>query len=320
LSNQEVFPVATTAENVEYSFNFLAAKPKQGDYLLEFKVVPTNTRFSTIDSAVRKVKVIGSVALENFALSISDSFEDTDLIETQKFTADFGKTLDAIPRAYAGQFLRFSFRVKNTVSGRNVRVHQAFLKFTQEETRHEAIFVAAPTDRDYKLQINLTSASKDYFDSQSGKYKIELLIGDSHIVNPIDWHVANCLLHLGGDSQKLQSHILPEIIHQFRKPEIRPDRSISNMFTVITLSPFLVLFVGLVRVGANVKLFPFSGMDFLYAVAFQGCVGTMLALIVVFWLRLTLMQTLTYLAVLTLPTIFFGQKALSYLAARSNRQ
>jgi hypothetical protein len=58
LSNQNLVPAdEKDARNTLYSLNFLASKPDKGYYALEFRVVPEDSAFSTIDSAVRIIKV-----------------------------------------------------------------------------------------------------------------------------------------------------------------------------------------------------------------------------------------------------------------------
>jgi len=88
---------------------------------------------------------------------------------------------------------------------------------------------------------------------------------------------------------------------------------VSSSFTIAVLSPIFILLIGLIAVGANVRRL-FSGVHFFWGVGFLVCIAANASLIFIFWLRLTMIHTLGYLAVLSLPTVFFGQKALSSLA------
>jgi len=108
----------------------------------------------------------------------------------------------------------------------------------------------------------------------------------------------------------------PVIEHNFRKAEKRPPQTISFAFTIAVLSPCFFLFVGLIRVGANIRNFPF-GAGFIWAVGFQACLGAILALFAFYWLALNMVQTLFYLGVLSVPTVFFAQKTLNNLAAQN---
>jgi hypothetical protein len=45
-------------------------------------------------------------------------------------------------------------------------------------------------------------------------------------------------------------------------------------------------------VGANFSNFPLSGMGFLSAVGFLGCISAVIGLYVLYWLQLTMVETL----------------------------
>jgi len=107
---------------------------------------------------------------------------------------------------------------------------------------------------------------------------------------------------------------LPDIKHQFRKPDARPPKTISMAFTVATIAvPLLVLFVGLIRVGANLRNFP-TGGNFIYAIGFEACLAAILALFGLYWFYLNMLQTLGYLAILSIPMLFFAHRNLNGLS------
>ena len=56
--------------------------------------------------------------------------------------------------------------------------------------------------------------------------------------------------------------------------------------------------------GANFGNFP-TGSNFIFAIGFQVCLGSILGLFVFYWLKLNMMQTLGYLAILAIPSLFF---------------
>jgi len=238
--------------------------------------------------------------------------------------ADQTKKIDDTIRIEHFQFASVQFRVRST-GGTNkpVLVQQAFVKFTNVKTGLEATFVAQPNDNKvYSVVINIEEEAKDQFKFQSGEYKLEVVVGDSFIQNPVHWIVAKSvnLTFLAPEaSSRFGSGPLPEIHHVFRVPEKRPPVFISTAFTFLVLSPLLFLFLGFILLGANISNFPFSGTEFLSAVGFVGSIGAILSLLALYWLRLNLVQTLGYLALLSLPTIFFGQRALSHIARRKEK-
>jgi oligosaccharyltransferase complex subunit delta (ribophorin II) len=83
---------------------------------------------------------------------------------------------------------------------------------------------------------------------------------------------------------------LPEIKHAFRRPERRAPAPISLVFTALALLPLVALVPALAAAGANLKGFPSS--DPTWAAAFLASLAGVLALLVVFWLRLTLATVL----------------------------
>ncbi|KAK4515663.1 Vacuolar protein sorting-associated protein 26 [Mucor velutinosus] len=113
----------------------------------------------------------------------------------------------------------------------------------------------------------------------------------------------------------------PEIHHVFRAAEKMPPASFSKLFTLITLSPWLVLLGGWLQLGitpAKVISELVSGPT-VRAVSIAAFVTSLLAveyLFYLYWTQLNLFQTLTYLSGLTVITFFAGQRALSSIQSR----
>jgi hypothetical protein len=55
-------------------------------------------------------------------------------------------------------------------------------------------------------------------------------------------------------------------------------------------------------------------MMFLPTLAFHGFFFALVSVLVLFWFGLPFLESLKYLAILSIPTVFFGQKVLLYLA------
>lgn len=104
----------------------------------------------------------------------------------------------------------------------------------------------------------------------------------------------------------------PEIIHQFREPEKRPSRFVSDIFTALCAAPLLVLFILWSRIGVNVSNFSFS----LSAIGFHLSFGAILGLFALFWLQLNMFETLRLLIPLSIVTFLLGNRFLRSLAAQ----
>jgi len=323
ISNQDL---TLEADKKTYSINFLAAKPDQGFYALEFRVVPAQEKYTAVDSATRTVKVVGSISITDLEVAVADSKEAlSKASEGSRYrAADETKKIDDIIRIDHLQFVNVQFRVRSSGgSNKPIVVQQAFVKFTNVKTGHEATFVATHNENKlYSVLINVEEVTKSHFKSQSGDYQFEIVVGDSFIQNPVHWVVSKNvkITFLSTPAPAFRgTGPLPEIHHEFRKPEPRPPLAISTAFTFFVLSPLAFLFIGFIVLGANLSHFPFSGTDFLYALGFIGSIGSILSLLALYWLRLNLVQTLGYLSLLALPTVFFGQRALSQIARRKEK-
>ena len=107
------------------------------------------------------------------------------------FRLTYPSKLDKVIEADQHQKVLLKFVVRDTVSGKLTKVHQAFVKVTHLSSRREIIFVAeADSNNVYKFDLDVTTNSKD-FGHINGKYKVEVIIGDAAIVNPTLWHLAD---------------------------------------------------------------------------------------------------------------------------------
>ena len=67
--------------------------------------------------------------------------------------------------------------------------HQAFVKLTNLETSAEIVFVSEADSADkYKFEMDVGANAKQ-FAHRSGKYSVELIVGDAVIQNPFSWNM-----------------------------------------------------------------------------------------------------------------------------------
>lgn len=104
----------------------------------------------------------------------------------------------------------------------------------------------------------------------------------------------------------------PEIIHQFREPEKRPPRFVSDVFTALCAVPLLVLFVLWLKLGINLSNFSFS----LSGIGFFSSFGGILGLFGLFWYKLNMFDTLRLLIPLAIATFIFGNRFLRSIARK----
>lgn len=142
--------------------------------------------------------------------------------------------------------LLFKFQLQDKVAKTPIEAHQVFVRFYNEKTAQEVIFIAEKdSSNTYKLDLNLEVRSKD-FGGISGAYQVNLYVGDAMIMNSINWKLGSVILQLDSSSGAEKSDAFgpkKEIHHIFREPDARPHAMISTLFTGLVMAPAAALFV-----------------------------------------------------------------------------
>jgi len=312
LSNQQIFTSEKDASS--FRLNFLAAKPEPGVYTLIFNVRPKDKKFITLEAEAVSLKVLGTVSVSDAQIVVSDTADPADLVDARKYGLEFPKTSETI-EVDGSQHIHLKFKLRSQNS-KPLEAHQVFVRLIHVQSGAESTVAAqSSSSKLYSAHLSLEKLATQ-LGRQSGAYEIHLIVGDSYLQTPLSWKISTLSLKYKGEAIKKSDPFAkkPEIVHQFRVPEARPPKTISFAFTLATIAPFLILFLGFPLQGANLKRFPFTGTGFLYNVGFLVCLGATLALYAFYWLSLNMVQTLTYLFGLSIPTLFFANRALNELA------
>lgn len=221
----------------------------------------------------------------------------------------------------AKQTLRVTFAVRDKAQPkRAVGVAQAMVRLAHAETGRDFVFVAKSVDAaagSYAAELYLDAKSVEALGRQSGVWRLELLLGDSFVEQAVQWHVADATLSFKGaplPTPFAAHQSLPTIAHKFREPSRRPPRIVSLVFAALVLAPLVaLLLVALPRLGVNLGAAP---SNLVAAVAFHALLGAVLVLYSLYFFKLNMLQTLTYLAALGLPLLLVGRSLLSSVQAR----
>ncbi|XP_046384499.1 dolichyl-diphosphooligosaccharide--protein glycosyltransferase subunit 2 isoform X2 [Ischnura elegans] len=317
MSGKPLSPVAS--DKTLYELNLLkeGSGVERGFYELVVSVGGTvDPRLVGLSGAHLPLKVLGPVSLEAAEIGTADADQTTapKLIKCQH-----PNKLATIVEADRHQKLMLRFTLKDIHSNKISLAHQAFVRLTNLKTSQEIVFVAEPDQsKVYRFDMDVSGRAGD-FNHLSGKYSLDLVVGDATISNAISWPVADVLLKFS-DSQAAEqpkeaspSPYLPkpEIQHLFREPEKRPPVMVSNLFTGLVCLPLLILFGLWLKLGINISAFPLS----LSAIGFHLGLGGIFALFGVFWLQLNMFQTLKYLLAVGVVTFLCGNKMLSKIAS-----
>nr|XP_018909835.1 PREDICTED: dolichyl-diphosphooligosaccharide--protein glycosyltransferase subunit 2 [Bemisia tabaci] len=310
----------TPANSKIYGVNILDAKLDAGLYRVSISAVPNKADPRLIGNVGTTViiKVTCPVSVQNVQIGIVDS-DQTSAPKLNDLV--FPTRLGSVLSADVSQRLILKFGLKNKASGKALSVHQAFVKFTNLASQQEITFLAeSSSDNNYKFDIDFNSKSS-LFEHKSGDYMISLIVGDAILSDSFLWDMAKVQLKFPSDAPdaaKSSTDIYkpkPEIQHLFREPEPRPRAAVSTFFTGLVILPLLILLGLWVKLGVNIKNFPFS----LSAVLFHLGLGAIFGLFTLFWLKLNMFETLKYLIGLAIVTFLCGNKMLSHVAANRKR-
>mmetsp|Transcript_35502 Transcript_35502/g.57446 ORF Transcript_35502/g.57446 Transcript_35502/m.57446 type:complete len:686 (-) Transcript_35502:187-2244(-) len=314
---------AVEGKNTQYSFDFLEAKPEQGSYALDFKVVPQGGRsVAPIKSVTKSFKITSSAGLANAELSLESKVDDA----VKKFSPTFPSTE---PITADDSFrLKLSFSVKSA-SGKSFTPHQAFVSLTTPISKKQIVLLPKLDDSVYKITLDIGELNTKQFKGESGDYKLDIIAGDSVFEGAIVWSIAKLSLTLKEvksekefdlrdvSRDQLLTEPQKEMIHSFRAPDRRPPAIVSYVFTALVVLPFLILLVVWGGLGVNISNFPFSGKEFLSAVGLQGTIIAVIVVCIAFWVSLPFSKVLWLLSGLSVVGVFFGHKALADVANKS---
>ncbi|XP_055628347.1 dolichyl-diphosphooligosaccharide--protein glycosyltransferase subunit 2 [Toxorhynchites rutilus septentrionalis] len=298
--------VQSNTDATVYTYNLKSLNPSRG----QFKV---NIDAGTYKQSL-KINVLGKVKVNSLEIGVGDSDSSS---AVKKHTVSFANKLDTELTADAQQKIVLKVQLVDEITNKPINVHQAFVLLRNKDTKQEIIFVTeADYSKNYKFEMDVGARSSD-FGHKSGVYSVELIVGDALISNSFKWLVADVNVKFSGDSLKASDNHarqpLPEIVHQFRVPEKRPARLVSDLFTGLCIAPLALLFILWAKLRANVSNFPLS----LSAIGFHLGFGAILVLFGIFWLQLNMFDTIRYVIPLGLVTFLCGNRLLRTIAARS---
>uniref|UniRef100_A0A182NHK5 Dolichyl-diphosphooligosaccharide--protein glycosyltransferase subunit 2 n=1 Tax=Anopheles dirus TaxID=7168 RepID=A0A182NHK5_9DIPT len=298
-----------------YSYNLKSAAPSRGQYRVDVEAAPSYRQ-------QLQVSVLGKVRVNSLEVGVGDT--DSAASSVKRHTVAHPSKLATLLNADSQQKVLLKTVLVDDASGKPITVHQAFVMLRNQETHQEIIFVAeTDSSKAYKFEMDVGARAAD-FGHKSGLYEVRLIVGDALLSNSFQWHLADVELKFAVsetkpstvDAASASRKPLPEIVHQFRAPEKRPPRFVSDLFTALCIAPLVILFGLWMKLGVNVKNFPLS----LGAVGFHLGLGAILVLFGIFWLRLNMFETIRYLIPLALITFICGNRMLRKIARGSGSE
>ncbi|KAI3460965.1 hypothetical protein Pfo_017628 [Paulownia fortunei] len=314
-------------DNEVHVLETLPAIVDVGNYIFSFEITlddPEHKKNYAIGGRTKvPIHVSGVIKIDDAEIVILDS--DLGSIESQKKLDLPGENAVALSANHL-QKLRLSFRL-TTPAGHGFKPHQAFLKL-RHESGVEHIFMVGNSGKKFEIILDFLGLVEFFF-YLSGKYDIQLTVGDSVMENSFLQPLGHIELDLPDAPEKAArpppqtvdpySRYGPkeEIAHIFRAPEKRPPRELSLAFLGLVVLPFFGFLAGLIHLHANLKIMPKSTVPATFAILFHLGIASVLLLYAFFWFKLDLFTTLKALGLLGMFLMFVGHKTLSHLASTS---
>lgn len=298
--------VSKSSDKTVFTAQLSTYKPVRGVYSAEITA-------DSVYTQKLQFKILGRVKVVSLEIGVAESDASTVM---KKHVANFPNTLKETLEADHTQKLVLKTSLVDERTSKPLTVHQAFVRLFNKANEKEIIFVAEQdSSKAYKFDMDVGARGAD-FEHKSGLYDVYLIIGDAALSNSFQWHVASIQLKFAQEAKdekkQPQRAVLPEIVHQFRAPEKRPPRLVSDVFTGLCLTPLVLLFLFWGKLGINVSNFSFAPSTIGFHLGFGG----ILALFVVFWLQLNMFQTLRYLIPLAVFTFLCGNRLLRRIYAQ----
>lgn len=300
-----------------YELQVWEKKPRSGFYHVSLSVESANNdeKLIGLSSLEFRLKVTAKIVIKNVQLGTAEKDQATGSLKSINYP---GKA--PAFKADKQQRVVMSFQVEDSSTHLPITPHQVFVRFNHRLTNQDVIFVAEVDENTsvYKFEVDLATASKEQFHTNSGLYSLSLIVGDATISNPVNWNFCDVTLRLGseGSSSASMSKMeelytnKEEIVHKFRQPEKRPPLVTSQAFTLAALLPLLLLLVAWRSVGANLNGIKLAPKNIIFHLGLTG----IFVLYYMFWTKLNMFETVQYLFGVGSITFVFGNMVLSEMA------
>jgi oligosaccharyltransferase complex subunit delta (ribophorin II) len=224
-------------------------------------------------------------------------------------------------------YVQLVFKVLDS-SRATLRPEQAVVRLTSTQRGSSAYFAAGEAKSSEGLEVVFTAEGiQKQLGTQGGLFEAVLVLGAAAPLVASEWtfatiHVTHRPLPDGTQppppSTALErvSQPKPEIKHVFRPPVKRAPAIVSLVFTVIVLLPLFAFCLGAFKLG----FVPDITSGGAYMMCYHVGLAAILAVYLLFWLRLNLVQTLPILGVLEVLTLATGMKAARSVAKRPKQE
>ncbi|KAH7886957.1 Oligosaccharyltransferase subunit Ribophorin II-domain-containing protein [Phlebopus sp. FC_14] len=206
--------------------------------------------------------------------------------------------------------LKFTFQITESGEGKGVQPQQTFLRFYDSVSAEEGIQpVRVTPGGKAKFELNMARPPPSLPPTTDRPLQVSLILG-SFVHEPAKYDLFDLYIPASSTPaphpDEALFHVLPPIVHTFRPEQKLPPKAVSAIFTVMVLSPWILLLALWGKVGISVP-----HLLSLRIVPFIAFLGGFEALLFWYWIDLKLGQVLLYGGILAVPAIFAGKTALA---------
>lgn len=273
---------------------------------------------SSVAMPLRKTATVKSLTA---SVTITDSpkaAEKDETVSTVTYPAVLGQPFTADGSKYV--YVRVNVDSPITPSQVVVlftRTSSAKPELDSNATGSTAFTAKKSADGSYVARVNVGSLDVMEALGGGGSFIVHVLVGDALLAEPIDWQLANLELALPRiTSASTLDQPVVNIAHTFRPTDHKRSYLLPLLFTGALIATFAVLVLRVLAI-VDVELPPAA--ESVWALAFQGVLIGMMALYVLYWLRLNIFQALTGSVVLAIAAVLTGNKALTALHIRKSK-
>lgn len=211
--------------------------------------------------------------------------------------------------------------------GEPASVHQLFLRFVNQRTKQDNLYLVKRGSRDMRTEINLKNEIKGdaEFWVKDDSYAVELIMGDKLLKDSTTWRITE-KMRFEEDAFPMFTRVTRGVfdfdvgvkkglLPEFISP-IPASEKMAPLFAVLlalasTLLPLPLLLVAWVRLGVFPLQFPGDKKEKISILAFQACLVAHLGALVMFWVKWNIVTTWKVMGVIMVPTLLFGRSVLS---------
>eukprot|EP00828_Plagiopyla_frontata_P004606 TRINITY_DN1169_c0_g2_i1.p1 TRINITY_DN1169_c0_g2~~TRINITY_DN1169_c0_g2_i1.p1 ORF type:complete len:670 (+),score=100.12 TRINITY_DN1169_c0_g2_i1:77-2086(+) len=285
-----------------FVISILTNEIELGTYFIEFQI---NGHQQEVKEQVR-VKFATNAKIQHLKF---DTGYQNFIPESLKYKVNYGETLPTILPADQSSFIYLQFQIFTFVQIKPQLVSARLINSKYIKATNQVIAKYNEKTQIYSVIIDL--GDPDHVRAYKGLHQLELIVADPLLSSNVQWKFAKFEIDFKRELttrpiEDTDYLLKPEIQHYFALPQADPPRIITIGFVVLLTVFIIVFLVGVCKLNMNSEKL-FKGFS---VIMFTICIMGYLGVLVLFWVKINIFQTLFLFLVLAIPTLISGNFAL----------